>query len=59
MNTTPAITLQRSTLEGSAAVITKLVLSWLGLTAVGVVLLRWQLVCAAFGLFAVLWEQPS
>jgi putative ABC transport system permease protein len=58
MNTTPAITLQRSTLEGKVQqLLPKLVLSWLGLTAVGVVLLRWQtagLVAAFGGLFAVL-----
>ncbi len=43
MNTTPAMTLQRSTLEGKVQqLLPKLVLSWLGLTAVGVALLRWQ-----------------
>ena len=58
MNTTPAMTLQRSTLEGKVQqLLPKLVLSWLGLTAVGVALLRWQtggLVAAFGGLFAVL-----
>ncbi|MBI4785094.1 MAG: ABC transporter permease [Oscillatoriophycideae cyanobacterium NC_groundwater_1537_Pr4_S-0.65um_50_18] len=58
MNTPPTLTLQRSTLEGKVqALLPKLVLAWAGLTALGVLLLRWQgsgLVAAFTGLFAIL-----
>ncbi|MBD2020884.1 ABC transporter permease, partial [Leptolyngbya sp. FACHB-36] len=58
MNTPPTLTLQRSTLESRVQqLLPKLVLAWLGLTIVGVLLLRWQsagLVAAFAGLFAVL-----
>lgn len=57
MNTPPTLTLQRSTLEGKVQqLLPKLVLTWLALTAMGVVLLRWHggLVAAFGGLFAVL-----
>ncbi|HEY9631167.1 MAG TPA: FtsX-like permease family protein [Coleofasciculaceae cyanobacterium] len=58
MNTPPTLTLQRSTLEGKVqALLPKLVLAWAGLTALGVLLLRWQgsgLVAVFTGLFAIL-----
>lgn len=57
MNTTPSLTLQRSTLESRIQrFIPKLVLIWAGLTILGILLLRWQtgLVAAFGGLFAVL-----
>lgn len=58
MNTTPTLTLQRSTLESRVLqLLPKLVLAWIGLTAAGILLLRWQqagLVAAFAGLFAVL-----
>jgi putative ABC transport system permease protein len=58
MNTTPTLTLQRSTLEGKVqALLPKLVISWLALTGAGILLLRWQsggLIAAFAGLFAVL-----
>lgn len=58
MNTTPTLTLQRSTLESKVqALLPKLVIAWIGLTGAGVLFLRWQsggLVAAFAGLFAVL-----
>ncbi|MBF2050237.1 MAG: ABC transporter permease [Leptolyngbya sp. IPPAS B-1204] len=58
MNTTPTLTLQRSTLESRVLqLLPKLVLAWIGLTVAGILLLRWQqagLVAAFAGLFAVL-----
>jgi putative ABC transport system permease protein len=57
MSTPPTLTLQRSTLEGKVQqLLPSLVLIWVGLTALGVALLRWQggLVAAFAGLFAVL-----
>jgi putative ABC transport system permease protein len=58
MNTTPTLTLQRSTLEGKVqALLPKLAIAWLVLTGAGILLLRWQsggLVAAFAGLFAVL-----
>lgn len=58
MNSTPSLTLQRSTLESKVrSLLPNLVLAWSGMTAVGVLLLRWQtggLVAAFGGLFAVL-----
>ena len=58
MNTTPTLTLQRSTLESKVQqLLPTLVLAWLGLTGAGVLLLRWQsagLVAAFAGLFAIL-----
>ncbi|NEQ23644.1 MAG: FtsX-like permease family protein, partial [Microcoleus sp. SIO2G3] len=58
MNTTPTLTLQRSTLESKVLqLLPNLAIGWLALTAAGVLLLRWQsagLVAAFAGLFAVL-----
>lgn len=58
MNTSPSLTLQRSTLEGKVqTLLPKLVFAWVASTALGVLLLRWQsagLVAAFAGLFAVL-----
>lgn len=58
MNTTPSLTLQRSTLENRVQkLLPWLVLSWFGLSLAGVLLLRWTgggLVAAFGGLFAVL-----
>lgn len=58
MNTAPATTLQRSTLESKIKQwLPKLVLLWFGLTGLGILLLRWAsagLVAAFAGLFAVL-----
>lgn len=58
MNSTPSLTLQRSTLESKVrSLLPKLVLAWLGMTAAGIGLLRWQsggLVAAFAGLFAIL-----
>ena len=58
MNTTPATTLQRSMLESKVQrLLPWLIVTWVGLTAVGIGLLRWQaggLVAAFGGLFAVL-----
>jgi putative ABC transport system permease protein len=58
MNTSPTLTLQRSTLESKVQqLLPKLVLAWLGLTIAGVLLLQWAaagLVAAFAGLFAVL-----
>lgn len=58
MNTTPSLTLQRSTLENKVLqLLPKLAIAWLALTAAGILLLRWQsagLVAAFAGLFAVL-----
>jgi putative ABC transport system permease protein len=58
MNTAPATTLQRSTLESKIKQwLPKLVLMWVGLTGAGILLLRWAsagLVAAFAGLFAVL-----
>ncbi|WP_448571894.1 ABC transporter permease [Trichothermofontia sp.] len=58
MQTSPTLTLQRSTLESKvAALLPKLVLVWMAMTLVGIALLRWQsggLVAAFAGLFAVL-----
>jgi putative ABC transport system permease protein len=58
MNTTPTMTLQRSTLESKVQQwLPKLALIWLALTIAGVLLLQWAsagLVAAFAGLFAVL-----
>lgn len=58
MNSTPSLTLQRSTLESKVrSLLPNLVLAWIGMTIVGILLLRWQsggLVAAFAGLFAVL-----
>jgi putative ABC transport system permease protein len=57
MNTTPNLTLQRSTLEGKVLqLLPKLVGAWVALTLAGIVLLRWGvgLVAAFTGLFAIL-----
>jgi putative ABC transport system permease protein len=58
MNTTPTLTLQRSTLEGKVVqLLPKLVLAWAGLSLAGVGLLGWNgsgLVAAFTGLFAIL-----
>lgn len=58
MNSTPNLTLQRSTLESKVrSLLPNLAIAWLGITAAGIGLLRWQsggLVAAFGGLFAVL-----
>jgi putative ABC transport system permease protein len=58
MNTSPSMTLQRSTLEGKVLqLLPKLVMAWAGLTIAGVALLAWDgagLVAAFSGLFAIL-----
>jgi putative ABC transport system permease protein len=58
MNTPPGLTLQRSTLESKVQrLLPRLVLLWVGLTLMGVALLRWSsggLIAAFGGLFAVL-----
>lgn len=58
MNTTPTLTLQRSTLESKVQqLLPTLAIAWVGLSLTGVALLRWSaggLVAAFAGLFAVL-----
>lgn len=58
MNTPPTLILQRSTLESRfLTLLPKLVLAWIGFTATGILLLRWQsagLVAAFAGLSSVL-----
>ncbi|WP_264326948.1 ABC transporter permease [Romeriopsis navalis] len=58
MRTAPSMILQRSSLENKVlALLPKLVLVWMGLTAGGIALLRWSsggLVASFTGLFAVL-----
>jgi putative ABC transport system permease protein len=58
MNTTPSLTLQRSTLESKVrALLPNLVMAWVLATLAGILLLRWQsggLVAAFAGLFAIL-----
>jgi len=58
MNTTPTLTLQRSTLESKVQkLLPALAIAWIGLTLAGIALLRWAsggLVAAFGGLFAVL-----
>lgn len=58
MTTPPALTLQRSTLEGKVQqLLPALAIAWMGLTLTGMGLLRWSsggLVAAFAGLFAVL-----
>jgi len=62
MNTTPAITLQRSTLEGKVQQLLQVGAELAGADCCGrgVAALADSWFSAAFGgLFAVLWEQPS
>lgn len=58
MNTTPSLTLQRSTLESKVrTLLPNLVLAWGIITLTGILLLRWQsggLIAAFAGLFAIL-----